>query len=326
MNALEILLGEAVDYAGLFPPAALGMAEAARNFAEYRGGAERWMLGRFVAPAARLGELSEAVDTLGPAVPNGAAGPWRVSALAGAPPDAWASDLAHIAALRATGRAAVDALELRGATTHALTLARGAAESAGVAPAATFVEVPWDADHAALADAARELGVALKLRTGGVTPDAFPDADVVLRFLAACVARGVRFKLTAGLHHALRGEHPLTYEPECPRGTMHGFLNVLAATALLAAGHAASAVAPLLAERDAASLSFDDDGLRWRGLDAGLTDVRESRRVFASFGSCSFAEPVTELRALGLLTAIRHDEATRAGRGSQHEPASTRFG
>src|SRR5690349_18837193 len=111
MNALEILLTEVVDYAGLFPPAAIGMPEAARHFAEYRGGAERWMLGRFVAPAARLGELSEAIDTLGPAVPNGAAGPWHVSALSGAAPDAWEADLARIAALRAGGRAVVDALE-----------------------------------------------------------------------------------------------------------------------------------------------------------------------------------------------------------------------
>jgi len=332
MNALEILLAEVVDYAGLFPPAALGMTEAARNFAEYRGGAERWMLGRFVAPAARLSELSEAIDLLGPAVPNGAAGPWRVSALAGAPLDAaerdasWETDRARIAALRATGRAAVDALELRGATMRALTLARGASDSVGVAPESTFVEVPWGADHDGLAGAARDLGVALKLRTGGVTPDAFPGADVVARFLAACVARGVRFKLTAGLHHAVRGEHPLTYEPGCARGTMHGFLYVLAATALLVAGHAASDVEPLLAERDAGALAFDDDGLRWRGLGAGLTDLRGARRVFVSFGSCSFAEPVAELRALGLLTAISGGTASRAGRGPEHEHASSSFG
>src|SRR4051812_30502208 len=133
MHALEILLTDVVDYAGLFPPAALGVAEAARNFAEYRAGAARWMLGRFVAPAARLGELADAIGALGPAAPNGAAGPWRVSALASAPLDdapgaalgaSWVSDLAHIAAFRArTGRgAAVDALELRGATPHALAL------------------------------------------------------------------------------------------------------------------------------------------------------------------------------------------------------------
>ncbi|AHG89865.1 hypothetical protein J421_2328 [Gemmatirosa kalamazoonensis] len=306
MTALEILLARVVDYAGLFPPAALDLAAAVRQFGEHRASAERWMLGRLVVPAARLGDLAEAMTT---EVPNGSAA-WRLAVLATAPLDpagglgiAWGIDLARITAFRVACDAPVNALELRGGDADALALARRAAADAGVAPAATFVEVPWGADHDALARAAHAHGVSLKLRTGGVTADAFPDADVVVRFVAACVARGVSFKLTAGLHHALRGEHALTYEPGCARGTMHGFLNALAATALLADGHDAGAVQPLLEERDVGALAFDDGGLRWRGLGAGLTAVRAARRAFASFGSCSFAEPVAELRALGLLPA-----------------------
>jgi hypothetical protein len=213
-------------------------------------------------------------------------------------------DVVHLAAHRADGSAralVVDALEVKGASSVDIDRARRVADEAAIAAHATFVEVPWDVDHVELAAAARAHGVALKLRTGGVTADAFPEADVVARFMSTCVAGGVPFKLTAGLHHPLRGEHPLTYEPGCARGTMHGFLNVLAAAALLAAGHHVDAMLPLLEERDAAELTFGDEGLAWRGHEARLTAAHTARRLLRSFGSCSFDEPVEQLRALGWL-------------------------
>ena len=56
-DALHALIDGLIDYAGLFPPAALDMAEAARNYASYAQGEYAWVLGRFVVPAARLGEV-----------------------------------------------------------------------------------------------------------------------------------------------------------------------------------------------------------------------------------------------------------------------------
>src|SRR6185503_6096765 len=67
---------------------------------------------------------------------------------------------------------------------------------------------------------------AAKVRTGGVTPEAFPAPGKLAEFISACHGAGVPFKATAGLHHPVRAEYPLTYEPGCPRGVMHGFLNV----------------------------------------------------------------------------------------------------
>jgi hypothetical protein len=57
-------LAGAIDYAGLFPPAALDMRTAIRNYASYRAGDDASLLGRFVAPAARLGELAEELESL----------------------------------------------------------------------------------------------------------------------------------------------------------------------------------------------------------------------------------------------------------------------
>ena len=321
MHPLRSLLLGVVDHAGLFPPAALAMAPAVRRHAAYRGGAAAWMLGRFVVPAARLDELAEAVAAL-PAADAAAGGTWRLSALA-----AGAAELARIDAFNArhavrdaTGSATrdaasgdgvalvVDMVELKAADAAGVReIARAVAAHAGAPWAAeAYVEVPLDADPAPLAAAARDGGVRLKARTGGVTAEAFPAPAALLRFLAACAARDVPAKATAGLHHALRGEHPLTYEPGCARGTMFGFLNVLLAAAFLRAGADPAALLALLEERDPASLAADDAGVSWRGpagvlrADGAALAAPRARGV-ASFGSCSFEEPVTELRALGLL-------------------------
>ena len=49
-----------IDYAGLFPPAALAMDDAVGRYARPTGaGRDAWMLGRFIVPASRLGEFEQ---------------------------------------------------------------------------------------------------------------------------------------------------------------------------------------------------------------------------------------------------------------------------
>src|SRR5688572_24678308 len=55
--SLRLLLRGVVDYAGLFPPAGLTMADAVAAYARHREEDASWMLGRFVLPAARLDEF-----------------------------------------------------------------------------------------------------------------------------------------------------------------------------------------------------------------------------------------------------------------------------
>lgn len=148
-------------------------------------------------------------------------------------------------------------------------------------------------------DAVKACGNFAKIRTGGVKPEAIPSPAEVAAFILACADRRLAFKATAGLHHPIRAEHPLTYEPDAPRAIMHGFLNVLMASAL--AWHGERDIEPVIADTDPDAFSFDEFA-HWKGRSLTVEQIRNARRDFIhSVGSCSFDEPVQELRALGLI-------------------------
>lgn len=285
------LLSAIVDYAGLFPPAALSMADAVAHYATERNGADAWMLGRFVVPAARLGEFAQA---LAAQPPQGTA--WPLSATVAGNLEA---NLMAVEGFRAPG-ATIVSLEVKVDTPEQVD-----ALAARVPPGLeTFVELPLDGPLPALVARVAAHGLKAKIRTGGITPDSIPVPGDVMAFLQTVVQARVPFKATAGLHHPLRGEFPLTYDANAPRATMYGHLNVLLATAALRAGWGAESVEALLGEHDPAAFRLEDQGIRWRDshLDAALLDETR-RRHFLSFGSCSFREPVDEGRALTTATS-----------------------
>jgi hypothetical protein len=136
----------------------------------------------------------------------------------------------------------------------------------------------------------RAAGARAKIRTGGITPDAFSPASQIASFLAACARENVAFKATAGLHHPLRCYRPLTYSADGPSGWMYGFLNVFTA-AVLARRGATNLEKILLAESPNDLPRLDDPA-----------EVAAVRQDFAiSFGSCSFEEPVADLKTLHLI-------------------------
>ena len=114
-----------------------------------------------------------------------------------------------------------------------------------------------------------------KVRCGG---SEVPTPAALGRFLRACREAGVPFKATAGLHHPLAD------------AGRHGFLNVLAACTF---------------EDEEAlegDVSLTPESLRWRDRGAGAADLaRVRRQQLVSVGSCSFFEPVEELKELGIL-------------------------
>ena len=148
-------------------------------------------------------------------------------------------------------------------------------------------------------DAVRAAGLFAKIRTGSVKPEGIPSVEEVAAFILACAERRLAFKATAGLHHPVRAEYPLTYEPDAPRAVMHGFLNVFLAAGF--AWHGERDIEPVLAELDPKAFRFDT-AAHWRSWSLTAEQVRETREHFAhAFGSCSFEEPVRDLQAMGLL-------------------------
>ncbi len=126
--------------------------------------------------------------------------------------------------------------------------------------------------------------------------EAFPSVAQLGQFILACAAAQVPFKATAGLHHAVPGVHPLTDAPGSPSCRMHGFLNVFLSAVFLSAGEFRGEMLT------GAGFAFENDGVRWDDLKVSTADIRSTReRLAISFGSCSFEEPVSELKNMGLL-------------------------
>jgi hypothetical protein len=196
------------------------------------------------------------------------------------------------------GGAVVDAVELKADTADRIDLALEMVPD-DLYP---FVELPSAKDPRGLLAALAGGEAGAKIRTGGVTADAIPPAEHVARFIAACNNAGIPFKATAGLHHPCRGEFALTYDADPPRGRMHGFLNVFVAAVALRAG-ASEQDALRVLEAGPKEFAFTEQGLSVMGRRIALEVIEAARASFAtSFGSCSFEEPVEDLKAMSLLS------------------------
>jgi hypothetical protein len=302
VNTVAVLLHDLIDYAGLFPPASLSMSAAVASYDEYLRSEWNWVLGRFIVTVAWLGEFEEAFAGL-PTTATTDRGftNWRLSVLLGADPVA---DVARIrefnARMRdpASGRAAVvDAVEVKVAS------AADIARLSRILPAelTTYFEIPPAACDEFIA-AVDGCGRRAKIRTGGETADKFPTSASVIEFIRRCAAANVAFKATAGLHHPLRSVHRLTYQPDSPSGIMHGFVNVFLTAAFLRAGMDPALAVQLLDEQSLSAFHFDPYAVNWRQHRISRNEIAAARKGFAiSFGSCSFTEPIDDLRSLHLL-------------------------
>jgi hypothetical protein len=292
-KALHALLAHAIDYAGLYPPAALSMEAAVQEYSKQRAGLDAWALGRFVVGMDQLGAFVAARRAL---ADTGAKWPLSVLVTRNEGPHgrdlSGDTDVLRVEAVeaKASSPAEIEALEWLTALAPEL-----------------YVELPSEADLEPLLRAVRALGARAKVRTGGVIPSAIPTAESVARFMRACVDADVPFKATAGLHHMLRGEYALTYEPDSARATMFGFINVFVAAALAIEGQPVSVLTAVLEERRLRAFKIDartPDMLCWREHCLTRDQLHHAREhALTAFGSCSFAEPIAELARAGLTSA-----------------------
>lgn len=293
-ESVRALLSEMIDYAGLFPPSQLSMPEAVANYAAYKSGNYNWMLGRFVVPVTRLEEFSEsAKEFFSPDAES-----WKLSVLASEDIYETVRKIEDFNVEHAPN-AVCDALEVKA---HTNFLINKIVEA--VPPnLATYFEIPLREDLADLFSTLAIKKQRAKIRTGGITAAAFPTAAQITRFMRICLAANIPFKATAGLHHPVRCLKPLTYEKDAPEDTMNGFLNVFLAAGFLKQNYQRSLIHELLEDEQAENFTFEDDSVWWRQKHfistARLKILREKNVI--SFGSCSFDEPIADLREIGIL-------------------------
>ena len=298
--SFRALLTRSIDYAGMFPPCSLDLAPALKNQAEYARSADSWMLSAFVLPVAKFGEAGRVVSQFDKQHPL------RVSAL-GAKTDNFANFQTELKGAAETIRAFQNEhLDLVSVAQLEMVLPKdvdlGKLTDAGSVLADLKVQTFWETP-AELADQTITLlarmkrpSFGYKLRTGGVTADAFPSSVQIARAILASTRHHVPIKFTAGLHHPI-----LQFRDEV-KTEMHGFLNVIGAGVLSAEHHWDEAqTVDMLEDQNAKSFEFHDTVFAWRDWEITLDRIKARRKFITSFGSCSFDEPREDLRQLGLL-------------------------
>lgn len=251
------------------------MPEAVAAHLVNRDGDHGALVGRFLVPASRFVELEVELD-----VQLGDGRPVRVGIINDLPLDELIARFAH-----ARGESyRIELFEVLAPTSSLLDLQATAGElHVPGRSGEVFIELPrlegWDADLEVKLAAIKAFGHGAKLRTGGIVAEAFPTEAEVATFIRAAVAVAIPFKLTAGLHNALRHTDAVTGFEH------HGFLNIALAVAEPAEAER------WLAERDGAVVAA-----AVRELDAAVVRPR-----WRAYGSCSIDEPVADLLALGLL-------------------------
>jgi hypothetical protein len=300
--SLRALLAHSIDYAGIFPPCSLELEPALRNQAQYVRSDDAWMLSAFVLPVGQFDAARKILSDFDPQHPL------RVSALGPKTENAAAfrDAIENVdAAIRSFSASNVDLisvtqLEMFLPQDVDLALIEEARSIIGNLPG--FWEAPAERSEQTIALLAEHNSNAdkptfgFKLRTGGVTPDAFPISAQIAKALVSPATHQVPIKFTAGLHH------PMRQFREEVQTKMHGFLNVLGA-AVLAAEHKwnEKQTAAMLDDEDPKSFLFDDEFFAWREWKIDIKRLKDRRRFVTSFGSCSFDEPRVDLRALKLL-------------------------
>ncbi|SDD31591.1 hypothetical protein [Glycomyces harbinensis] len=248
-----------IDDAALFPPGNAPFEEAVPAHRGYRQSWYEAMIGPLLIPQTRLGGLA----------PVQGRGELRIGVIVDGDLDRLPNDVAALGP---------DVHVTHYESRHALDRLTATAPAWGKP---VYAEIPFGDDAL---DAIRPTGFTPKFRTGGLAAELFPAPGTLAAAIAGCRRRGLQFKLTAGLHEAVRHRDPATGFDH------HGFLNVLVAAADASEGADTGDLTATLASTDA-------DDLAARA--ARVLD--RPRALWTGFGSCSIDEPLGDLLTLGLL-------------------------
>ncbi|WP_305861162.1 hypothetical protein [Amycolatopsis sp. CA-230715] len=266
-----------VDDSALFPPGEATMPEALRAHFESKAGEHAGVLGVFLCQASRLPELITELIKLKPKEPlplsliidTGLGGvPKAISIVESR------SELLALRMVEMPAPSDVDEVWL---------------ERVSEFVPEDVVRVVEPRRGVGWLDGVRKViehGSWPKIRCGGLADANFPSVDEVADFLSVVSTfTGASFKATNSLHRAVR------HVDETSGFTHHGFLNLLVASGRCLSG---GDVRAALEITDGAELAKEASALSEPAAKA----VRE---LFASYAAASFAEPVDDLKDLGLL-------------------------
>jgi hypothetical protein len=269
------LLQRLIDDAAVFPPGNAALPDALAGHAGHRAGWYAELVGPLLLPASVVGQLpATPLPRIGVVGDTGLAGVRAAFEAARSAGDRWSQFEVAVAKRGEDPRPGLRAL-LR--------------EVAGGPDLDVYAELPltWgllDGLDTLATGRAAGVRVAPKFRTGGLAAELFPTPIELAAVICACRDRELPFKLTAGLHHALRHTDPET------GFTHHGFLNVLAACLAAAGGTEVADVAELLGSTDPRPVVETVGGR-----------LAERRPLWVGFGSCRIDEPLADLTSFGLL-------------------------
>lgn len=315
----SILFRSLVDYAGLFPPAALPLRETIENYVAYIGGKDHPMLGRLILPATQFQAAAEIIQGLKLPYPVPVSCLVARSVTIAESRTRLGEAVGIIAAYRDDPYAVIDPQVIEMALPEELTNDITELELGGYVhqlhaimddvdlTLPIFLEPPLSGDVLAMADslttvldahnhAGHEPPLGWKLRCGGLSKESFPSSDTLSKFVIAAARHGVPIKATAGLHHPFPIIDPVT------GGRMHGFVNLIAAVACAIRNPSdRQTVVDILDDDDASAFLVGDLGLHWRDHMFSLDRLKKVRgEGLLSFGSCSFDEPRDDLRSHGI--------------------------
>jgi hypothetical protein len=314
--SLKIFAGNIIDYAGLFPPANLGLGQAFHNYLFYRQGEMKWMLNKFIIPAGRLEELTDIMKDMK------IEGQVLFSVLGSGSDsvenfkESLEKDIKNISDFIENHGplVSVDAFEIKlpneiikpGSGDELIKLMNEVSDTLEKAlrkNIPVYFEASLKEEHEVVilrvveSIAGLGNGCGFKLRTGGTEASAFPTAEQIAFAIMTCCEFEVPMKCTAGLHHPIRH-----YNSEVS-SNMHGFLNVFGAGILAYTdGFDESELLEVLDEEDPYEFIFGEAGFEWNGTAVPISEIKEAREKFMiSYGSCSFDEPIEDLKTLELL-------------------------
>ena len=302
-NSLRAFMKCLIDYAGLFPPSELPFEEAFTNYKKYFLSSDSWILNRFICPVSKLDNLIPYLPAFAPTKPLSLS----VLITGNFEDDNYLkkfndeiniikafekkhSETCQIRSLEARIGAQNDRIE------ETLLLLSNSIESF-VSSVDVFLE-PQAGDFSLISNQISESAIRnvhLKLRCGGIVPEAFLSSEKIASALVNCKNSGIKLKFTAGLHH------PISHFNEQMGTKMHGFVNVFGAALLFYIDSINQKdLIQILDDENSDNFRFENSSFFWKNASLSAKAIGVLREeALLSYGSCSFDEPRDGLRSLG---------------------------